>query len=101
MSMEKLMLEEARLAILKQLDKEDNKAISSARMQLYLLSGLLIDKSREWIEEQYVFLKDMGAITIVQADSVKIARLAERGEFHLKGLVSIPGVLRPSSRPGA
>lgn len=95
------MLEEARLAILKQLDKEDNKAISSVRMQLYLLNGLLIDKSREWIEEQFAFLKDMGAISIVQADTMKVARLEQRGEFHLKGLVSIPGVLRPSSRPGA
>lgn len=101
MIMEKLMEQEARLAILKELAKEDNQAISSARMQVYLLTRLLIDKPREWVEEQFVFLRDMGAVTIVQADTVKIARLAERGEFHLQGLISIPGVLRPSARNGA
>lgn len=95
------MQEEARLAILKELAKEDNKAMSSARMQTYLLMRLLIDKPREWVEEQYLYLRDMGAVTVIQADSVKIARLTERGEFHLDGLISIPGVLRPSSRNGA
>lgn len=92
------MEEEARLAILKELAKEDNKAMSSARMRSYLLTKLLIDKPREWVEEQYRFLESLDAVTIVQADSVKVARLAERGEFHLQGLVSIPGVLRPSGR---
>lgn len=94
------MEEEARLAILKELDKEDNKAMSSNRMQNYLLTRLLIDKPREWVEAQYLYLRDMSAVTIIQADSVKIARLAERGEHHLQGLVTIPGVLRPSARRG-
>lgn len=93
------MLEEARLAILKQLQKEDNHAISSARMQIYLLNTLLIDKPREWVEQQFSYLKDLGAVTLLQADSVKIARLTDRGEHHLAGLISIPGVLRPSARP--
>ncbi len=93
-----LMEEEARLAILKELAKEDNNAISSARMQIYLLTQLLIDKPREWVEAQYTFLKDMGAVTIVQADSVKIARLSQRGSMHLQNLISIPGVLCPTAR---
>lgn len=92
------MEQEARLAILKELAKEDNRAMSSARMQVYLLTRLLIDKPREWVEQQFIYLRDMDAITIVQADSVKIARLADRGEYHLQGLISIPGVLRPSAR---
>lgn len=96
--MASLMEEEARLAILKELAKEDNNAISSARMQIYLLTHLLIDKPREWVEAQYMFLKDMGAVTIVQADTVKIARLAKRGELHLQNLISIPGVLCPTAR---
>ncbi|MDH0908829.1 hypothetical protein N5C66_05875 [Rhizobium pusense] len=94
------MEEEARLAILKELAKEDNKAMSSARMQISLLSRLLIDKPREWVETQYMFLKDMGAVTIVQADTVKIARLTSRGEHHLRGIVDIPGVMIPSAGVG-
>lgn len=96
--MNTLMEEEARLAILKELAKEDNNAISSARMQIYLLTQLLIDKPREWVEAQYIFLKDMGAVTVVQADTVKIARLAKRGELHLQNLISIPGVQSPTAR---
>lgn len=94
------MEEEARLEILKELAKEDNEAMSSSRMQTYLLTRLMIDKPREWVERQYVYLRDMQAVTIVQADTVKVARLADRGKYHLQGLVTIPGVLSPSARGG-
>lgn len=93
------MEEEARLAILKELAKEDNKAMSSARMQKILLTQLWIDKPREWVEIQYVYLRDVGAVSVLQADSVKIARLAERGEFHLQELITLPGV-QPASAGG-
>ncbi len=92
------MEEEARLAILRELANEDNKAMSSARMQKILLTKLWIDKPREWVEVQYLYLRDMNAVTLLQADTVKIARLAERGEYHLQGIVTIPGVQPPSAR---
>ncbi len=95
------MEEEARLAILKELAKEDNKAMSSARMQKFLLKNLWIDKPREWVEKQFVYLRDMGAVTITQADTVKIARLTDRGEFHLQCIITIPGVDSPTARGGA
>lgn len=96
------MEEEARLAILKELAKEDNKAMSSSRMQVFLLTRLWIDKPREWVEQQYLYLRDMGAVTVVPLDSVKIARLTDRGEFHLRGMITIPGVLAPTApRAGA
>ncbi|MFN3319950.1 MAG: hypothetical protein ACK43M_14470 [Allorhizobium sp.] len=93
------MEEEARLVILKELAKEDNKAMSSSRMQTYLLTRFLIDKPREWVEAQYQYLKDMKAVSILPLDSVKLARLEERGEHHLAGLVRIPGVMPTSARP--
>lgn len=92
------MEEEARLAILKELAGEDNKAISSARMQKILLTRLWIDKPREWVENQFVYLRDMGAVTVLQADTVKIARLTDRGAYHLQGIVTIAGVEAPSAR---
>lgn len=98
MSIEIELEEEARLAILKQLAKEDNKAISSSRMQSILLATLLIDKPREWVELQYAYLRDMQAVTIVEAETVKIARLAARGEHHLKGFIQLAGVLVPTIR---
>lgn len=85
MSLEKDMEEEARLAILKELAKEDNKAMSSARMQKFLLRRLLINKPREWVERQYLYLKDINAVTVLQADTVilddMIARI--RAEFQV------------------
>lgn len=93
------MEEEARLVILKELAKEDNKAMSSSRMQAYLLSGWLIDKPRQWVEVQFQYLKDMGAISIIARDTVKIARLEDRGGHHLSGLINIPGVMPTSARP--
>lgn len=98
MSIEIELQEEARLAILKELSKEENKAISSSRMQSILLARLLIDKPREWIELQYAYLRDMQAVTIVEADTVKIARLSARGEHHLKGIIQIAGVMAPTIR---
>lgn len=93
------MEEEARLAILKELAKEDNKAMSSARMQGFLLTGFLIDKPREWVEAQYQYLKDMNAVSVISRDTVKIARLETRGLHHLTGLINIPGVMPTSARP--
>lgn len=95
------MEEEARLVILKELAKEDNKAMSSSRMQNYLLTKLWIDKPREWVEAQYEYLRDMRAVSIAQLDTVKIARLEERGEHHLSGIIKIAGVMPSSHRPGA
>ncbi len=48
------------------------------------------------VEDQFRYLADMRAVTIVDAGTVKIARLSERGELHLGGLISIAGVQRPS-----
>lgn len=93
------MEEEARLVILKELSKEDNKAMSSNRMQKFLLARFLIDKPRQWVELQYAYLRDMGAVTIIKNDSTDIARLTERGEQHLDGLITVPGVMPASSRP--
>ncbi len=93
------MEEEARLIILKELFKEDNKAMSSSRMQAYLLTHFLIDKPREWVEAQFSYLKDMGAVSVISRDTVKIARMDVRGEYHLSGMVLIAGVMPASARP--
>jgi hypothetical protein len=95
--MESIIQEEARLVILKELAKQPNNAITSEAMRRFLLEGFLIDKPRQWVEKEFAYLRDMSAITITQADSVQIARLADRGRQHLRGLITIAGVLEPSS----
>lgn len=100
MSIEKIMEEEARLTILKELAKQPNQAITSEAMRRFLLTFLMIDKPREWVEQQFQFLADMKAVDIVAAGTVKIARLTERGLLYLDGLVTIAGIQRPTVRSG-
>lgn len=101
MSMETIIQEEARLVILKELAKQPNSAITSEAMRRYLLDKFLIDKPREWVEQEFGYLRDMRAVLIVPADTVQIARLTDRGRKHLQGVISIPGVLEPSAASGA
>jgi len=100
MSMETIILGEARIIMLKALQKEVNQSITSEAMRRYLLTSWLIDKPREWVEQQFLYLKDMGAVDIHPGGSTKIARLTERGALHLEGLITIPGV-QPASLSGA
>ncbi|WP_141682921.1 hypothetical protein [Agrobacterium tumefaciens] len=100
MSMNTIMEREARLTILKELNAQPNKAISSEAMRQFLLDFLLIDKPRQWVELQFQYLADMQAVMIVDAGTVKIARLIERGKLHLAGKIEIDGVLSPSARGG-
>lgn len=100
MSMNAIMERETRLTILKELKAQPNKAISSEAMRQFLLNFLLIDKPRQWVEVQFQYLADMSAVTIVEAGTVKIARLSERGRLHLEGKIEIDGVLSPSARGG-
>lgn len=89
------MEQEARLIILEELAKEHNNAISAERMRIHLLSRLLINKPREWVEIQFDFLESVDAVRLVQADKVKIAQLTERGELHLSRTINLPGIMRP------
>lgn len=97
MSMETIIKEEARLIILKELASQANQSATSEAIRRYLLSDFLIDKPRAWVEMEFQYLHDMGALEIIPAGSVKIGRLTERGELHVKGMITIAGVQRPSS----
>jgi hypothetical protein len=94
MNMDTIVTQEARLIILRQLAKESNQAMTSEAARRFLLDVFLIDRSREWVEEQFRYLREMGAVDVVKAESVQIARLTERGELHVEGKISIPGVQR-------
>lgn len=96
MSIETIIQHEARLAILKELNNQPNKALSSEAVRRVLLATLLIDKPREWVEIQFAFLRDVGVINIHQAASVQIAQLAERGGHYLAGMVQIAGIQPPT-----
>jgi hypothetical protein len=87
-------LEDARLIILREMIAEDD-AIAVKNMDLRL-QGFGINRSIEWIEQQYIHLENVGAITIGRAGSVVWGQLTQLGRQHLARKITLVGVDRPS-----
>lgn len=98
MNYEDAVREDARLIILKALEKQVNESLHSGMLQLEL-EKLRIDRPREWLHGELDWLETMGAVTLIRADSVVVATLTAKGARHLRRGVVIEGIRRPS-RPG-
>lgn len=97
--METRMREEARLIILKALAKEKNETLSSSILETELpIYG--IRRTRAWLHMEMEYLAELGAVTLMEASTVKVATLTELGHRHLNRDAIIEGVKRPS-RAGA
>jgi repressor of nif and glnA expression len=98
MSLDLHMREEARLIILKALALQTDERLNSELLRLEL-ETFGISKPRAWVHDELSYLKEMGAVTIVEAGSVRVATLTEKGAQHLRRQLVIEGVKRPG-RPG-
>ena len=90
--------QDARLTILKALALQVDERLNSS----YLASELNrfgIDRPREWIHGELDWLDLMGAVTLVKPGTVVVATLTEKGARHLRRVLVIEGIKRPS-RPG-
>jgi hypothetical protein len=96
MSMDERIRKEARLIILKELAGQANGRITSTSLRDELREVWGIGRERDWVEAQFEWLREYGAVTIVPAGTVKIACLTETGRRHLRHEITIPGILRPS-----
>lgn len=94
----KIMREEARLVILKALGEQTNESLNSSMLEP-VLAKFGIYQERPWIHGEMEYLRNMGAISVVEAGSVKIGTLTNLGRRHLDRHAHIEGVKRPS-RPG-
>ena len=63
-----------------------------------ILPAFAIRQERPWIHQQMGYLRDMGAIVLRDAGTVKIATLTTLGRRHLDRDTTIEGVKRPSRR---
>lgn len=95
----KVIREEGRLIILRALAEQANESLSSSLLEP-VLARFAIHQDRPWIHQQLEYLRNMDAITVVDAGSVKIATLTELGRRHVDRHIAIEGVKRPS-RPGS
>ncbi|RWB50857.1 hypothetical protein [Mesorhizobium sp.] len=96
MSLDKIIREESRLIILRELSEQPNESATSSALQGLLAEMFMIVREREWVERELEWLKEMGAVRLTPAGSVKIATLQEAGKDHLAHRRFIPGVKRTS-----
>lgn len=87
---------EARLVILRFLGEEVNRTMTSSALTVRMNEMFLFNKERAWVEQELDYLAEMGAINLVQAGSVKVARLLKHGARHLSWGIIIPNVKRTS-----
>lgn len=97
--MAQLMREQARLIVLKALAQQVDETLNSDLI-LPELHSFWIRKDRGWLHEEMRWLSDMGALTLIEAGTILVATLTEKGARHLRREIAIEGVQRPS-RPGA
>ncbi len=90
---------DARLIILKALAKQSDERLHSGFLQTEL-AELGIDREREWVHGELDWLEGLGAVTLKKVGTVVVATLTEKGHRHLRRVIEIEGVSRPS-RPGA
>ena len=90
--------QDARLIILKALSKQTNERLHSGFLGQEL-AGLGIDRDRAWVHSELDWLAEIGAVTLLRADTVLVATLTEKGARHLRRAISIDGISLPS-RPG-
>lgn len=76
------LVAEARLDILRELDRQPDRRLSEI-MIAHSLYALGHNRSREWLRGQLRWLAEMSAVAIEEDGSVLIVSLCRTGEAHL------------------
>lgn len=95
MTMDRIIREEARLIILRALAEQTDERLNSELLR-HVLETYGISRPRAWVHGELEYLAEMGAVTLAEAGSVKVATLTELGGRHLARGVAVEGVKRPS-----
>lgn len=95
MMMDKIIREQARLVILRTLDEQQSGQLNSALLQASLETYGIV-QSRDWVHEEMRYLAEVGAITIVDAGTVRVGTLTSKGIDHVRRRITIEGVKRMS-----
>jgi hypothetical protein len=96
MSLDTIMRKEARLIILRELDRQPDGRLNSA-MLVSVLETFGITRSRDWLHEELRWLAEIGAVRVVEMGSVRVAELLAKGRDHVERRVVIEGIKRPSA----
>lgn len=95
MGYEEHLAEDARLVILRELARQ-----TDGRLNDTILTAALDNfghrRSRDWVRTQIGKLSELGAVTTVEAGTVRIASITRAGLDHVERRSVIDGVARPS-----
>lgn len=94
-TLDTIIREQARLIVLKALSAQAAETLNSDLL-IYELKAFGIRKDRDWLHDELAWLKDMGAVTVLDVGTIKIATLTEKGARHLSREIAIEGIRRPS-----
>jgi hypothetical protein len=95
--MSRIISEEARLIILRELHDQPGYSLNDAMLQA-VLETFGINRSRDWLRDELRAMAELGAITLREAGSVRIAVMTDKGRDHVEHRFSIEGIKRPGPR---
>lgn len=95
--MSPIISQEARLIVLRELGAQPGYSLNEALLQA-TLETFGITRSRDWLRDELRALLELGAITLREAGTVKIAVLTDKGRDHIERRIVIEGIKRPSPR---
>jgi len=95
--MDRIIREEARLIMLRELAAQPNYSLNESLLTA-TLETFGIFRPRAWVRDEMRFLESQGAARITEAGSVLIATLTDKGREHVDGRYVIEGVKRPGPR---
>lgn len=89
------MTEDARLVILRELNKQTDGRLNEALLTK-TLDAFGHNRSREWVRTQLRKLAELGAVKVTEIGTVMVAAITRSGIDHVERRSIIEGVARPS-----
>lgn len=86
--------QDARLAILNELKAQGDGRLNDLLLQRQL-DAIGFRRDRDWVKTQLAKLETLGAISLVDAGSMTVARIERPGRDHLEERSALSGVTRP------
>lgn len=88
-------LRDLRLTMLKSLNAQPGHQANETILR-HEARAFGLNYTREQVRDEMRFLERANAVKIVEAGSVLVATLRQRGEDHLEGLIALEGINPPS-----
>lgn len=90
------LMEQARLIILNELAQDVGGSATSDWLETVLRAEFGVLRDRPWVHAQLDYLAEMGAVSVIAAGRVRVARLLRAGRRHVNREIALEGVQRPS-----